>query len=402
MSDMTSQTRSQSVRSVIARISLVSAVAVVAFVPATAVLARASAEHLTSGRHLAALSGASATTTVWLCRPGMANDPCTSSLTTTVVSGSGERSITNARTNAGSRFDCFYIYPTVSGEAFTNADLVVQKSEIDVAIAQASRFSTLCRVYTPMYRQITLAGLETLTTASTASDVIAYDSIRAGFEDYLAHYNHGRPIIFIGHSQGAAMSILLLEHLVDNEATLRKRLVLAIIAGGNVVVPTGSLVGASFKHIPVCTALGETGCVIAYSTFPGEPPASALFGRPGAGVSLLSGQTAKRGLEVVCANPAALGGGSGELAPYFPTEGLLSTPWVEYPNLYSARCENSGGASYLQVVKSSGPSDHRHLVTETDGPNWGYHPYDVNLALGNLVADTARTEATWSKQAHHT
>ena len=338
---------------------------------------------------------------MWLCRPGMADDPCTSSLTTTVVQASGARSVTHAGANTASRFDCFYVYSTVSGEASVNADLAVQKSEIDVAVAQASRFSTVCRVYAPMYRQITLAGLETLTMSSSASDVIAYDSIRAGFEDYLAHYNHGRPIIFIGHSQGAAMSILLLEHFVDNDAALRKRLVLAIIAGGNVVVPTGSLVGASFKHIPVCTALGEKGCVIAYSTFPGVPPAGALFGRPGTGVSLLSGQTATNGLEVVCANPAALGGGSAELDPYFPTEGLIATPWVEYPNLYSARCESAGGASYLQVVKSSGPSDHRRLVTETDGPDWGYHPYDVNLALGNLVADTARAEATWSKATQH-
>lgn len=162
-------------------------------------------------------------------------------------------------------------------------------------------------------------------------------------------------------------------------------------------MPTGSSIGGSFKHIALCAALGEKGCVIAYSTFPGEPPAASLFGQPGQEVSLLSGQMATRGLQVACVNPAAIGGGTRELEPYFPSEGLEATPWVEFPNLYSARCEETGGASYLEVRKSSGSSDLRPVVTEKDGPDWGYHPYDVNLALGNLVADVARAETTWSK-----
>jgi predicted peptidase len=148
----------------------------------------------------------------------MANDPCTDSLTTSVIEASGAKSVTYAKPSTTSKFDCFYVYPTVSGESSLNADLKVQSAETNVAIAQASRFSTVCRVFAPMYRQITLAGLETSPTASSASDITAYDSIRAGFEYYLAHYNDGRPIIFIGHSQGAAMSILLLEHFVDNNA----------------------------------------------------------------------------------------------------------------------------------------------------------------------------------------
>ena len=173
-------------------------------------------------------------------------------LATTVIEASGAKSVKDTKPSTTSKFDCFYVYPTVSGESSGNADLTVQSAERDVAIAQASRFSTVCRVFAPMYRQITLAGLETLPTASSASDVTAYDSIWAGFEDYLAHYNDGRPIIFIGHSQGAAMSILLLEHFVDDNAALRRRLVLAIIAGGNVVVPTGLSSGGSFKHIALC------------------------------------------------------------------------------------------------------------------------------------------------------
>ncbi|MGO9881085.1 MAG: DUF3089 domain-containing protein [Acidimicrobiales bacterium] len=344
-----------------------------------------------------AVNRASGSATVWLCRPGKSDDPCTASLATTVIQASGTKSVLNAQANTASKFDCFYVYPTVSTEATLNADLKIQPAEVDAAIGQASRFSTVCRVWSPMYRQITLAGLETYPTVSSPASVVAYDSIRAGFEDYLAHFNDGRPIIFIGHSQGAAMMILLLEHFVDNEASLRNRLVLAIILGGNVVVPTGKLEGGSFDHIPVCSAAGEKGCVIAYSSFPGEPPAGSLFGRAGQGVSLQSGQTATRGVQVVCVNPAAIGGKTALLEPYFPSEGLEATPWVEFPKLYSATCESAGGATWLQITKISGLSDHRPVVTETAGPDWGYHVADVNLALGNLVADVAAAEASFSK-----
>ena len=68
---------------------------------------------------------------------------------------------------------------------------------------------------------------------------MAYDSLLAGWKDYLAHDNHGRPIIFIGHSQGAAMLIRLLQNQIDPNPRLRKLMVSAILLGGNVTVPVG-------------------------------------------------------------------------------------------------------------------------------------------------------------------
>jgi hypothetical protein len=370
----------------------------------------APAAGLTVPRHATYSSAltASSAGTVWLCRPGLAADPCTSSLQTSVVKASGTTSVVNASVNTASKFDCFYVYRTVSGEKTLNADLRIQKSETKLAIEQASRFSSVCRVWAPVYRQFTTFFLKALVGKglSKATDYAvldtAYESLKSGFEDYLAHYNDGRPIIFIGHSQGASMLIELLKQLVDNNSTLRSRVVLAVILGGNVVVPTGSLEGGSFSHIPVCSATGQAGCVIAYSSFPSQPPAASLFGRPGQGMSLLLGQKATSGVQVVCVNPAAIGGGSGMLDPffYYPATYDSSTPWAEYPRLYGAQCESAGGATWLQVTKISGASDQRPVVTEQLGPDWGYHLDDVNLALGNLVADTAAAETSWLKGAH--
>jgi hypothetical protein len=286
----------------------------------------------------------------------------------------------------------------VSTESGANADLTVQPAETAVAVEQAARFSQVCRVWAPMYRQRTVASLF---KNQAGANQVAYLSLLAGWKDYLAHDNHGRPIIFIGHSQGAAMLIRLLESQIDPNPRLRARMVSAILLGGNVTVPVGRDVGGSFDHIPTCRAAAETGCVIAYSSFGTAPPADSLFGRPGTGVSALSNQTATTGLQVACVNPATFSNTTGALLPYFlsataSVPGVhVDTPWVSFPGLYTARCATIGGATTLQVTPTAVPADPRPLVKAALGPLWGFHLVDVNLSLGNLVTDVAREEASY-------
>jgi hypothetical protein len=139
---------------------------------------------------------------VWLCSPGLAADPCTANLRTTVVSADGSTSVQPARPAANPAFDCFYAYPTVSTQPTQNANLSVQPTETAVAVQQASRFSQVCRVWAPMYRRRTVANLATGLGGHRASANLAYASLLAGWRDYLAHYNDKRPLVLIGHSQG--------------------------------------------------------------------------------------------------------------------------------------------------------------------------------------------------------
>ncbi len=348
-------------------------------------------------------SKATASSTVWLCRPGMANDPCTVNLNATVVGPTGARTAQPAQPAANPPYDCFYVYPTVSAEKGDNADLAVQPAETFVAIEQAARFSQVCRVWSPMYRQATLRSIADGKAITANVNTIAYNSLLSGWQDYLEHDNHGRPIIFIGHSQGAAMLIQLLQRQVDGNAALRARTVSAIVLGGNVVVPTGKTVGGSFQHLPACQSVHSTGCVIAYSSFSTTPPTNSLFGRPGQGVSLQAAQTDRAGLQVVCVNPADIGGKPAPLDPYFgvPAASPGGQPsWYTYPDLYSAGCTTGNGATWLQVNDIAAPGDKRPRVTAADGPAWGLHVDDVNLALGNLVNDVRQQEAAWHS-AHH-
>jgi hypothetical protein len=365
------------------------ALAVASPAPATA----APSSYVPSGRPDAA-------GTVWLCRPGLANSPCDFPQQATVVPARGARTTQNGAVATSSRFDCFYVYPTVSKQRTANANLKIQAGEVGAAIAQASRFSSVCQVWAPMYTQRTAASLARGLGAAPAADAAAYASVLSGWKDYLANYNDGRPIVFIGHSQGSAMLIRLLASQVDPNPALRTRTVLAILPGGNVTVPVGRSVGATFRRLPVCTSSGQAGCVIAYSSFPNQPPRNSLFGRPGQGVSLQSGQKATRGVKVACVNPAAIGGGTAGLDPYFvtptatPPPPPVATPWVTYPGLYSATCRSGGGASWLQVrtlVRAGRP-----VMTQSQGAQWGYHADDINLALGNLVDDVKAAESTYA------
>jgi hypothetical protein len=189
--------------------------------------------------------------TVWLCRPGAVSDPCASDRTATSVGVKfAKTAFSTAVTPSAKNFDCFYVYPTVSAEASLNSDLAIQKEETNIAVGQASQFSSVCNVWAPMYRQATKAALGDGEAFTSQVIATAYDSLLAAWKDYLAHDNHGHPVVFIGHSQGAAMLIRLLRSQVDPSAQQRKKLVSAIILGGNVQVAKGSDVGGSFRHIP--------------------------------------------------------------------------------------------------------------------------------------------------------
>ena len=345
--------------------------------------------------------------TVWLCRPGERPNPCVTSLTTTVVRQDGSRRVVRGASAAKAPVDCFYVYPTVSNEPTVNADLRITLPQIAVATTQAARFSQVCSVYAPVYRQITLRALDHPRTITLADARVAYNSVLSAFRNYLVHYNHGRGFVLIGHSQGATVLIRLIQQQIDRDPALRKRLVSALIMGGNVTVPKGRDVGGDFAHIPACASTGETGCVVAYSSFATTPPPDSQYARTtsDAGVGLLAPRAPPVNVRVLCVNPAAPGGGTAPLHPYLPSFALhaisspgralsVTTPWVAFPGEYTGRCASSGNATWLQVTPAAAV-DRRPSLTRFEQPAIGLHVLDVNIALGDLVRLVAAQSAAY-------
>ena len=353
---------------------------------------------LTAAIAAGSLSAASASAqtpaaTVWLCKPGLASNPCTSSAKTTLIKPNGSKVAQPLKAQAKQPIDCFYVYPTVSQQMTANANLEITAAETGVAMAQASRFSSKCRVYAPMYRQLTLARL--FGSATDAADpALAYNDVKAAWNEYLAKYNKGRGVVLIGHSQGSFTLTQLIASEIDPKAAVRKKIVSALLIGGGVLVPKGKDVGGSFKKIPACRKTDQTGCVVGYNTFSQQPPTNSMFGR-----------TAQPGKEVLCVNPAGLRRGTtGKAQALIPTSQLAfggaplaPTPWVAMNDLYTTKCASGGGASWLQANDIGSASDKRVRFGAPLGQTWGLHIVDVNIVLGNLLELVDHQSAAWRK-----
>lgn len=324
--------------------------------------------------------------TTWLCRPGMSADACSTSLKTTRFAPDGAR-LGTTTPRADRRVDCFFVYPTVSDEERAIASKTIRPEIRSIALYQAARLSQHCRVFAPVYRQRTLRGLLTLGGGDIVSDE-AYADVREAWRTYLRRYNRGRGVVVYGHSQGAYVLRRLVAREIDRSAAARRRLVSAVLLGADVLVRRGSDRGGDFRHVRACRSATQLGCVVAYSLFDEAPPADSVFGR-----------TATKNREVLCTNPASLGGGRGTVTPVYPTkdfaaggiatatEGVgfarprASTPWVEVPRAYTASCSRAGGATVLRVTARGGAPDLAPSPTAV----WGLHLADVNLTLGTLT-----------------
>jgi len=340
----------------------------------------------------------------WLCRPGRSGDACDVDLTTTVVAADGTLTKETWTADPKASIDCFYVYPTVSTDATPNSDMSQDPAEKNVVLQQFARFASKCRPFAPMYRQITLRGLQVSLAANADpltlfSKGTQYDDVRDAWQHYLKNDNQGRGVVLIGHSQGA----FILEALIANEIDgkpVQKQLVGAYILGATFLTPKGKDVGGQFKQIPLCRKPGQIGCVVNYSAFRSTvpPPGNTLFGR--------SADPASSGN---CTNPATLGAGSAPLRAYLSAGGRLiamsggapkawvtdktvDTPFVSVPGLLTAECKTNDFATYLEIKVNGDPADPR--VDDISGDlgavgkplaNWGLHLVDVNLAMGNLL-----------------
>lgn len=342
---------------------------------------------------------------LWLCRPGLPDNRCAVNLDATVIGANGSTFVEPWRPAANSGVDCFYVYPTVSHDETWQSDFSPDETEWDAIKLQFARFGQVCRQFAPLYRQGTLRRLRVAVGGpipvgdQPAADFGGYSDVRAAWDWYMAHENHGRGVVLIGHSQGGALVTRLIAEVIDGKPA-QSQLVSALVLGAPVMVPAGADVGGSFAHVPLCRARTQVGCVITYATFRDRlpPPPESRFG------------LARDGLRVACVNPANLSGGRGQPRSYFLTSGLLNrpverpepswlsapvdivTPFVTTPGLISTECVEAGQFNWLSLHVNADPTDHRtdHLAGEIVRPTgidlaWGLHLIDVDHSMGTLI-----------------
>jgi pimeloyl-ACP methyl ester carboxylesterase len=161
--------------------------------------------------------------------------------------------------------DVFFIHPTTYTElrlgwyADVNDPYTNAKTDYTSILYQASVFNQHCRIFAPRYRQVHLSAFLINNEESKAAFDTAYADVRRAFLYYLEHFNHNRPIIIAGHSQGGLMSGRLLSEFFDGKP-LQKQLVAAYIVGWPVFEN-------QLTEIPLCRDSLQTGCFCSWRTF---------------------------------------------------------------------------------------------------------------------------------------
>lgn len=327
----------------------------------------------------------------WVCRADVDDDACDLDLSTSVVDARSATSpppltapTTTDRVEPPSAgddaVDCFYVYPTVNFEGVRDDAMSADMTaEIGVVEAQLAQFGQVCRLWAPLYRQVTLNGF-----GDEANRQVAYGDVRDAFFHWLANESDGRPFVLIGHSQGTGHLATLLSEEIADEPLLAGRLVSALLLGGRTEVIAGDRSTTS-TGLPLCTTSQDTGCVIAFNTV-SPIAAEADLARWGG---------ASDGNQRACTNPADPATPAETWAPVDsivpvstqdPAFADVDTPFLRIDHAIEVRCTVRGTASVLEARPVDAWSGRDLTRLTTDVPGWGLHIIEVNIVEGSLVA----------------
>lgn len=326
----------------------------------------------------AAVPGPYADEALWLCKPGITLDRCLElDQTITYIYEDGNMAVFEHEPVVDAPFDCFYVYPTVDlrDEPGNMLDLSDDTLMLRPLYNQAARFTQLCDMYAPKYRQMTIGSYGLEDAFDNEFFELGYADVEEAFDQYLLE-NPGRNFVLMGHSQGSHVLLRLLENRFENDEVLRRRMISALVIGpvGALEVPPGELSGGTFENIPLCDYGTDTGCIVAYDTI-------------AAGEEELRPDPLQ---PIPCVNPSRLGGEPGIAANtiYNSDEGIpfpagVETYWIGHPGLYSAVCEGDG---YLGADTAPGRfTPFSPQVMQIFLGSSTLHLADYNFGMGDLL-----------------
>lgn len=176
--------------------------------------------------------------------------------------------------------DVFVIVPSVyrGGEHYVlPSDDLRRKSKLERIVRPnyVTPYGDAGRLFAPFYRQASLYSYMTTREDARLAQDFAYQDVKRAFGDFLKHSPPERPIVLVGHNQGAAHLIRLLHDFFAVDSALTDRLAVAYVI--DYPVPL-DLFDQALAPLMPCESADDTNCVAAFGTFmPGEDSIAERF-----------------------------------------------------------------------------------------------------------------------------
>ncbi|MBN1142455.1 MAG: DUF3089 domain-containing protein [Deltaproteobacteria bacterium] len=267
--------------------------------------------------------------------------------------------------------DVFFVHPTAFFESEVWNESIesgLKNPRIDFSLKKcASAFRKSCNIFAPHYREAHMKVLRASEANKEKAMAVAYEDVERAFDNYLRHFNQGRPFILAGHSQGSNLLLMLLEGRFA-DARLREQLVASYLIGWSVT--TDDL--RRYPFLKMSAARDQIGCLVSYNT-QSEKPAMTIV-RPGAvGVNPLTMDLTDRFV------PAEK-----NLGALFVTDSAE----IEIPAFTGAQTVN--GALVI-------PEPSRKDLVRTPFRGF-YHPYDYSIFYRNIERNVAERVAAFLRR----
>ncbi len=133
-------------------------------------------------------------------------------------------------------------------------------------MSQASAYEDSTNVFVPYYRQ---AGVRVMKKSwqetgniDAALSSIPYGDVTAALDYYFENCNGGRPFIIAGHSQGSAITRLVLKKYFKEHPDYYKRMIAAYAIGYSITKEDLK----AFPHMKFATGESDTGVIVSWNT----------------------------------------------------------------------------------------------------------------------------------------
>ncbi|MBR9982681.1 MAG: DUF3089 domain-containing protein [Desulfatitalea sp.] len=273
--------------------------------------------------------------------------------------------------------DVFYLYPT----AWRRGDNEPYICEIDnpsmlagsasVFTRTATAFEPFANIFAPYYRQADAAYALTLPLPELEALIAGIPTLDAvtAFDYYIKHFNHGRPFILAGHSQGSNVLINLLTGYLGDHPDVYQRMIAAYIIG----YPVAAQIIEDNPHLKFAEGPDDTGVIISYNTqAPDVDPADnpVLSGQVGLVINPISWTRSEAVADTI--------EGLGSIMPDPVT--LVFEPGPQYAD---AQVDIANGV----LICTTADEDYLFELTQHGFPRGVFHSFDYPFYYYNLRAN---------------